>query len=106
MNEIVANSAQLRSYAEKIENCYTALRNGLLTSKSKVDSMKNVWTGDAAVAYNASFNAIFNQCGDTLDTVISMASAMYEAADTYEKTEKAVTQKASEVQKLPNNVMK
>ena len=105
-NEITANPAELRRYADEIGKCHTAYRTSLYTSKSQVDSLKGVWTGDAATAFNASFQQLLNKCDEGLQTLGRMVNALYESADAYERNEKAVQSEASKMPKLPNNTMR
>ncbi len=105
-NEITANPVELRKQADEIGKCQTTYRNNLLSSKGQIDSLKGVWTGDAATAFNASFQQLLTKCGDGLDTLNRMVSALYESADAYERNEKAVKSEASKLPKLPNNSMR
>jgi WXG100 family type VII secretion target len=105
-NEITANPAELRKYAGEIGKCHTTYRNSLANSKSQADSLKGVWTGDAASAFNASFAQLLAKCNEGLDTLSRMANALYESADAYERNEKAVQNEASKLPKLPNNTMR
>ena len=104
--EITANPAELRKCADEIGKCHTAYRNNLFTSKSQVDSLKGIWTGDAATAFNASFQQLLDKCSEGLETLARMENALYESADAYERNEKAVQNEASKMPKLPNNTMR
>ena len=105
-NEITANPAELRKCADEIGKCHTVYRNNLHTSKSQVDSLKGIWTGDAAAAFNASFQKLLDKCGEGLQTLARMENALYESADAYERNEKAVQSEASKMPKLPSNTMR
>ena len=105
-NDIKANPAELRKYADEIGKCHTVYRTNLTNSKSQIDSLKGVWTGDAAGAFHASFNQLLIKCNEGMDTLSRMAKALYESADTYERSEKAVQSEASKLPKLPNNTMR
>jgi len=105
-NEIIANPAELRKYASGINKCHAAYRSHLQGAKGQVDSLKGVWTGDAASTFNASFTQLLNKCYEGLDTLARMVNALYESADTYERSEKAVQNEASKLPKLPNNTMR
>jgi WXG100 family type VII secretion target len=105
-NEITANPAELRKYADEIGKCHTTYRNNLATAKSQIDSLKGVWTGDAASAFNASFAQLLVKCNEGVDTLSRMAHALYDSADAYERNEKAVQNEASKLPKLPNNTMR
>jgi len=104
--EITANPVELRKCADEIGKCHTVYRNNLQTSKSQVDSLKGVWTGDAATAFNASFQQLLDKCSEGLETLARMENALYESADAYERNEKAVANEASKMPKLPNNTMR
>jgi WXG100 family type VII secretion target len=105
-NEINVNPAELRKYADEIGKCHTTYRTNLFNSKSQVDSLKGVWTGDAADAFNASFQQLLDKCNEGLETLGRMVNALYESADSYERNEKAVQNDASKMPKLPSNTMR
>ena len=105
-NEIKADPAQLRKYADGIGKCHSACRSELQSAKSQIDSLKGVWTGEAASTFNASFAQLLAKCNEGLETLRRMANALYESADTYERGEKAVQAEASKLPKLPNNTMR
>ena len=101
--QMQVDPAKLRKVADNIGTVYTALRNNCYTSKSQIDSLKNIWTGDAALTFNQSFQTLLDKCNESLLTIQSMVNALYESADAYEKNEKAVQQEASKMPKLPTN---
>ena len=105
-NEIMVNPAELRKYADDIGKCNTVYRTNLSSSKGQVDSLKGVWTGAAADAFNASFQQLLNKCNEGVETLGRMVNALYESADTYERNEKSVQDEASKMQKLPENKMR
>ncbi|NLT15703.1 MAG: WXG100 family type VII secretion target [Clostridiales bacterium] len=105
-NAIQADPAKLRKIAEDIGKVHTSLRNTLYTSNSQVGSLKGVWTGDAAAAFNVSFQKVLDKCAESLATVERLVHALYDSADAYERNEKAVQQEASKLPKLPNNTMR
>ncbi len=105
-NEITVNAAQLRKYADEIGKCHATYRTNLSNSKGQVDSLKGVWTGDAATAFNASFQALLNRCNQGLDTLGRMVNALYDSADAYDRNEKAIQSEASKMPKLPGNTMR
>ena len=105
-NEITANPAELRKFADEIGKCHTVYRTNLYNSKSQVDSLKGVWTGDAATTFNAGFQQLLNKCNEGLETLGRMVNALYESADSYERNEKSVQSEASKMPKLPNNTMR
>ena len=98
--------AKLRKIAENIGQIHTNLRNHCYTAKSQIDSLKNVWTGDAAATFNQIFQVLLDRCSESLLTIQSMVNALYESADAYEKNEKAVQQEASKMPKLPTNTIR
>lgn len=105
-NEITANPAELRKYADEIGKCHTVYRTNLYASKSQVDSLKGVWTGDAATTFQASFQQLLDKCSEGLDTLARMENALYESADAYERNEKAIQNEAGKMPKLPDNTMR
>ena len=95
--------AQLRKMADSIGQVHTNLRNNCYTAKSQIDSLKNVWTGDAAGTFQQSFQLLLDKCNESLLTIQSMVNALYDSADAYERNEKAVQQEAAKLPKLPTN---
>lgn len=98
--------AKLRKIAEDIGIVYKTLHSNITTAKSQVDSLRGVWTGEAAEAFQVSYKALDAKCHQSLDKVFSMSNALYESADAYEKSEKAVKQDAMNMPKLPTNTIK
>lgn len=105
-NTIQADPAKLRNISGELGKVHTALRNTLYSSNAQVGSLKGVWTGDASVAFNASFQKLLDSCAESLATVERLVNALYDSADAYERNEKAVSQEASKLPKLPNNTMR
>jgi len=105
-NEITANPAELRKYADEIGKCHNAYRTSLANSKSQVDSLKGVWTGDAATAFNASFTKLYASCSEGMEVLSRMSKALYDSADAYDRSEKSVQSEASKLPKLPHNTMR
>lgn len=103
---IQVNPAQLRKTADNIGQVHTNLRNQCHMAKSQIDGLRNVWTGDAAAAYQQSFQVLLDRCSESLLTIERMVNALYDSADAYEKNEKAVQQEAAKMPKLPTNTMR
>ena len=97
---------KLRKMAEDIGQVHTVLRNNCYSAKSKIDSLKNVWTGEAAGTFNQSFQILLDRCSESLQTIQNMVNALYDSADAYEKNEKAVQQEAAKMPKLPTNTIR
>ncbi|MFT3985540.1 MAG: WXG100 family type VII secretion target [Lachnospiraceae bacterium] len=104
--QIQADPAKLRKIAGDIGGCHKNLLNSLQSSKGQVDSLKGVWTGDAATTFAASFQKLLDKCDESLKTVAKLENALYESADTYERNEKSVQNEASKLPKLPSNTMR
>ncbi|MDR0549157.1 MAG: WXG100 family type VII secretion target [Deltaproteobacteria bacterium] len=105
-NEIKVNPAELRKYAEQIAKCYSQYVSHLSQSRSQIESLKGVWIGQAADAFGASFQKLLTNCDEGLDTLKKMMMALYESADAYERSEKAIQNEASKLPKLPTNTMR
>ena len=105
-NEITVNAAQLRKHADEIGLCHRTYHTSIQSAQSQVDSLKGVWTGDAAVTFHASFQQLLNKCNQGLETLARMVNALYDSADAYERNEKAIQSEASKLPKLPSNTMK
>ncbi|TCL59036.1 WXG100 family type VII secretion target [Kineothrix alysoides] len=104
--QIQADPAKLRKIAGDVGSCHKNLLNNLQSSKSQVDSLKGVWTGEAATTFSSSFQKLLDKCDESLKTVAKLENALYESADSYERNEKAVQNEASKLPKLPNNMMR
>ena len=105
-NQMQVDPAKLRSQAEQIGTIGTNVRNNMQSAKAQVDSLKNIWTGDGASAFQQSFQVILDKCSEGLEVIGRMENALYEAADTYEKNEKSIQQQADKLKKLPTNKMR
>ncbi len=106
MSQMQVDPAKLRKTAENIGQAHTGLRNNIYSAKSQIDSLKNVWTGEAAATFNQSFQVLLDKCSESLLTIQGMVNALYDSADTYEKSEKAVQQEAAKMPKLPTNTIR
>jgi WXG100 family type VII secretion target len=105
-SEIRVNPAELRRYAETIGKCDSSYQSSLQNAKSQIDGLKNIWTGEAASAFQTSFQGLYNKCQEGLELLSRLQNALYESADNYERQEKAVEQAASNMPKLPTNMMR
>jgi hypothetical protein len=47
-----------------------------------------------------------DKCSEGLDTLSRMENALYDSADAYERSEKAIQNEASKIPKLPGNTMR
>ncbi|MCR4891037.1 MAG: WXG100 family type VII secretion target [Lachnospiraceae bacterium] len=105
-NEIQVDPIELRKRAESVGNIYTSIRNSMYSAKAQIDGLKGIWTGDGATQYMQSFQALMDKCSENLEIIKRMENALYETADTYEKNEKAVKDKGSQLKKLPTGGMR
>lgn len=94
---------KLRSLAEALDNVQTELKESCYSAKGQIDSLKNIWTGEAANTYQTSFQKLMDECNEALVTMGKMVNSLYESADRYEKVTKDVGN-AKDIPKLPNNV--
>jgi WXG100 family type VII secretion target len=104
--QIQADPEKLRKIAGDIGSCHKNLNSNLQTSKSQVTSLKGIWTGDAATAFNQSFQTLLDKCSESLAIVARLENVLYESADSYERSEKAVQTEAEKMPKLPTNTMR
>lgn len=105
-NEIRIDPAAMRRFSEEIGKCHTSLRNSLYSSKAQIETLNGVWTGDAADTFRKSFQTLLDKCAESLETVGKMANVLYDSADSYESSEKAIQQEAAKLPKLPPNTMR
>lgn len=103
--EVFADPQAMATVAETIDKCHTSLLDCVERATTQVNSMKNVWTGQGADDYYASFNRLHAKCEESLAVILNIYSAIYQAAGVFEKTAKAVQQKDANRPKLPNNTM-
>ena len=100
------DAAKLRSLAESIDKVQSSLRESCYSAKGQIDSLKNVWTGEAANSYQTGFQKLMDACNESLNTLGKMVNSIYESADRYDKTVKAVQNDVKDIPKLPNNLFK
>mgnify|MGYP002528290224 CR=1 FL=1 len=100
------DAAQLRSLAESIDKAQNGLRESCYSAKGQIDSLKGVWTGEAANTYQTCFQRLMDACNESLTTLGKMVNSIYDTADKYEKTIKAVQNDVKDIPKLPTNLFK
>ena len=100
------DAAKLRSLAESIDKVQNSLRESCYSAKGQIDSLKNVWTGEAANSYQTGFQKLMDACNESLNTLGKMVNSIYESADRYDKTVKSVQNDVKDIPKLPNNLFK
>ena len=100
------DAAQLRSLAESVDKAQNGLRESCYSAKGRIDSLKGVWTGEAANTYQTSFQRLMDACNESLTTLGKMVNSIYDTADKYEKTIKAVQNDVKDIPKLPTNLFK
>ena len=100
------DAAQLRSLAESVDKAQNGLREACYSAKGQIDSLKGVWTGEAANTYQTSFQRLMDACNESLTTLGKMVNSIYDTADKYEKTIKAVQNDVKDIPKLPTNLFK
>jgi WXG100 family type VII secretion target len=104
--ELQADPAKLRNVAERIGQCYKALQSQLSNSQSQINSLKGIWTGEAAEVFQSSFSQLYGRCEETLAIVDKLGKAIYDSADNYERNEQSIMQEAENLPKLPTNTMR
>ena len=100
------DAAKLRSHAESIDKVQNGLRESCYSAKGQIDSLKNVWTGEAANSYQTGFQRLMDACNESLNTLGKMVNSIYESADRYDKTIKSVQNDVKDIPKLPTNMFK
>ena len=103
---IEVDAAKLRSHAESIDKVQSSLRESCYSAKEKIDSLKNIWTGEAANTYQGSFQKLMDECNEALETLAKMVNSLYDSADGYEKTMKSVQAAVKDIPKLPTDLFK
>ena len=108
MSEVNINvdAAKLRSLAESLDKVQTGLRESCYGAKGQIDSLKNIWTGEAAATYQSSFQKLMDECSEALEVMGKMVNSLYDSADKYEKSIKAVESDVKNIPKLPTNLFK
>ncbi len=103
---LTVDAAKLRSLAEYVDKVQTGLRESCYSAKGQIDSLKNIWTGEAANTYQKSFQQLMDACNESLGVMGKMVNSLYESADRYDKNVKAVQNDAKNIPKLPTNLFK
>ena len=100
------DAPKLISLAESVDKVQTGLRESCYSAKGQIDSLKNIWTGEAAMAYQQSFQKLMDKCSEALTTLGKMVSSLYDTADRYDKNFKSVKDDVKNIPKLPTNLFK
>ncbi len=101
---VQVDAAKLRSLAESVDKVQTSLRESCYGAKSQIDSLKNIWTGEAATTYQTSFQKLMDDCNEALTVLGKMVNSLYDSADRYDKTMKTVESDVKNIPKLPTNM--
>lgn len=103
---IKVDAAKLRSLAESVSKAQKSLKESCSQAQGQIDSLKNIWTGEAATTYQTSFKKIIATCNEQLLIMEKMASSLYDSADQYAKSVKSVENAAKNIPKLPKDLFK
>ncbi len=101
---ISVDAAKLRSLAESLDKVQNGLKESCYGAKGRIDSLKNIWTGEAASTYQTSFQKLMDECNEALGIMGKMVNSLYDSADRYDKSVKAVQNDAKNIPKLPTNL--
>ncbi|SEM28425.1 WXG100 family type VII secretion target [Butyrivibrio sp. ob235] len=94
---------KLRALAESVDKVQTELRESCYSAKGQIDSLKNIWTGEAANTYQTSFQKLMDECNEALTTMGKMVNSLYDSADRYDQVAKDL-KNSKDIPKLPTNV--
>ncbi|MBR5766612.1 MAG: WXG100 family type VII secretion target [Lachnospiraceae bacterium] len=103
---IQVDAAKLRLLAESIDKVEKGLKDSCYSAKAQIDSLKNVWTGDAATSYQTGFQKLMDACNESLNTLAKIVNSMYDTADRYDRTFQNVQSSVKDIPKLPTNFLK
>ena len=98
------DAKRLRSLAESIGKVQSSLRESCYSANGQIESLKNVWTGEAANTYQTSFKKLMDECNDALTTLGKMVNSLYDSADNYEKSIQTIKDDVKNIPKLPTNL--
>ena len=101
---IKVDAAKLRSLAESIDKVQSALRESCYSAKNQIDSLKNIWTGEAASSYQTSFQKLMDEFNESLTVLGKMVNSLYDSADRYDKSMKEVQNDVKDIPKLPTGL--
>ncbi len=101
---IKVDAAKLRSLAESLSKVQSGLKESCYSAKGQIDSLKGVWTGGAADTYQTSFQKLMDECNESLNVLGKMVNSLYDSADRYEKSMKAVQNDVKNIPKLPTGM--
>ncbi|MCR4903477.1 MAG: WXG100 family type VII secretion target [Butyrivibrio sp.] len=100
------DAGKLRSLAESLDKVQNGLKESCYSAKGQIDGLKNIWTGEAASTYQTSFQKLMDECSEALNIMGKMVNSLYDSADTYDKSIKAVESDVKNIPKLPTNLFK
>jgi WXG100 family type VII secretion target len=101
---IQVDAAKLRSLAESLDKVQNSLRESCYSANGQIESLRNIWTGDAATSYQTSFKKLMDDCNEALTVMGKMVNSLYDSADRYDKTMKTVENDVKNIPKLPTNM--
>ena len=105
-NNLEVDTKKLRQLAESVDKVQSSLRESCYSANGQIDSLKNVWTGEAANSYQKSFKELMDKCNEALNTLGKMVNSLYDSADRYEKSLKTVQNDVKDIPKLPTSIFK
>lgn len=103
---VSVDAAKLRALADSLNKVQTGLKESCYSAKGQIDSLKNIWTGDAATSYQSSFQKLMGECNEALTVMGKMVNSLYDSADKYDKSVKNVVNEAKNIPKLPTDLFK
>lgn len=84
---IIANSAQIRSKAEQLEQYNNQLSTALKALSTSEQTLAGMWEGDAQKAFRAAFQKDYAQFEEFYRGIITYISALRTIASNYDKAE-------------------
>lgn len=102
--KVKVDAAKLRSLAGSVDKVQKGLKESCISAKGQIDSLKSVWTGEAATSYQQSFKKLMSECNEALNVLGKMVNALYDSADAYDKSVKSVVDDAKNIPKLPTDL--
>ncbi len=104
-SEIKIDVAKMRNIASEMNKIHKSYASCLSQATKETQKIKGYWQGEASTSFVSSYEVLNSKCNEFLITLNKTASVLYDVADTYEKSEKAIESKAADLPSLPANTM-
>lgn len=95
MAEIKVNSTVMRDKANSFKTVAASIKNFTLDMTNEIESLRATWQGEAAETLVNKFKGLSDDFENIVNTINQYANFIEKAAESYDRTESAITQAAS-----------